>query len=94
LRSCGHFQTARSIFSVCLFNSLHPGKEAGMIEGQVKLPDRNAPKKAWLVVRTPSGRIEEVMINGQRWNRIDSRLEAVELPVSAEPLTIQVRYEK
>ena len=74
--------------------SLHPGKEAGMIEGQVTLPHRNAPKKVWLVVRTPSGRIEEVMINGQQWNRIDSRLEAVELPVSAEPLTIQVRNEK
>jgi hypothetical protein len=74
-----------------MFNSLHPGKGAGMIEGQVKLPHRHASKKVWLVVRTPSLRIEEAMINDQRWNRIDSRLEAVELPVSAEPLTIQVR---
>jgi hypothetical protein len=71
--------------------SLH-GSDPGVIEGEVTLPRRQAPKKAWLVVRTPSGQIESARINGKAWSRVDSRLEAVELPVSSEPLKIQVHY--
>jgi hypothetical protein len=33
-----------------------------------------------------------VTINGKPWNRVDSRLEAVELPAGADPLRIQVHY--
>jgi hypothetical protein len=72
--------------------SLHAGAQAGVIEGEVTLPSRQAPKKAWLVVRTPSSRIESVTVNGKAWNRVDSRLEAVELPASTDPLKIQVHY--
>lgn len=72
--------------------SLHAGAEAGVIEGEVTLPSRQAPKKAWLVVRTPSSRIESATINGKAWDRIDSRLEALELPASTEPLKIQIHY--
>jgi hypothetical protein len=63
-----------------------------VIEGEVTLPQRQVPKKAWLLVRTPSGQIESVAINGKAWNRVDSRLEAVELPASSEPLKVQVHY--
>jgi hypothetical protein len=72
--------------------SLHAGSQAGIVEAEVKLPHRRAPKKVWLVVRTPSGRIESVTINGKPWNRVDSRLEAVELPAGADLLRIQVHY--
>ncbi|MGI9072466.1 MAG: hypothetical protein ACR2JB_14390 [Bryobacteraceae bacterium] len=72
--------------------SLHASSDPGVIEGEVTLPERQAPKKAWLVVHTSSGQIESVTINGKAWNRVDSRLEAVELPASAEPLKIQVHY--
>jgi hypothetical protein len=34
----------------------------------------------WLVVRTPSGHIHDVTINGHPWNKIDKDLEAIELP--------------
>jgi hypothetical protein len=71
---------------------LHVGSDAGVIEGEGTPPQRRASTKAWLVVRTPSGRMESVTINGKRWNRVDPRLETVELPASAEPLKIQVHY--
>jgi hypothetical protein len=31
-------------------------------------------------------------MNCKAWNRVDLRLEAVDLPVSSEPLKIQVHY--
>lgn len=72
--------------------SLHTGAETGVIEGEVTLPERQAPKKAWLVVRTPSSRIESVTIDGKAWNKVDRRIEAVELPATNKPLRIQVHY--
>jgi hypothetical protein len=74
--------------------SLHAGADAGVIEGEVTLPQRQAPTKAWLVVRTPFSQIDSVTINGKAWNRVDLRLEAVELPASTEPLRIQVHYKR
>jgi hypothetical protein len=71
---------------------LHAGSQAGVIEGEVTLPHRELPKKTWLVVRTPSGRMESVSINGKHWSRVDAHLEAVELPQTTEPLRIQVHY--
>ncbi len=72
--------------------TLHAGSQPGVIQGEVKLPQRQTPKKAWLVVRTPSGRIGSVTINDKPWDRVDRRLEAVELPASSDTLRIQVHY--
>ncbi|MGI8959141.1 MAG: hypothetical protein ACR2IV_05140 [Bryobacteraceae bacterium] len=72
--------------------TLRAGAGPGVIEGEVTLPRRQAPQKAWLIVRTPTSRIESVTINGKAWSRVDSRLEAVELPATSEPLKIQVHY--
>ncbi len=60
--------------------SIRAGSEAGTIEASVQLPSRNPAKTVWLVVRTPSGHIHDVTINGHPWNKIDKDLEAIELP--------------
>jgi len=72
--------------------NLHAGSETGVIEGEVTLPNVRAPKTAWLVVRPPSGRIQSVTLDGKPWTKIDRALEAVELPASAAPMRIEVRY--
>jgi hypothetical protein len=72
--------------------SLHAGSGSGMIEGEVTLPSVRAPKKAWLVVRTPTGGLQSVTLNGQPWTKIDRALEAIELPASSSPIRVEVRY--
>jgi len=64
----------------------------GRIEADVQVPTRNAARTVHLVVRTPSGRIRGVTINGRAWTRIDAAHEAIELPQDQGPLQIQIRY--
>lgn len=71
--------------------SLHGGK-AGVIEATVQLPLRNPAKTAWLVARVPYGRLQSVRLNGKSWSRIDTRLEAIELPKQPGPLKLEIRY--
>jgi hypothetical protein len=86
-----HVEDVETFFGPVSY-TLHAGSQAGVIEGEVKLPQRQAPKNVWLVVRTPSGRMGSVTINGKAWDKIDPRLEAVELPATHEALRIQVHY--
>jgi hypothetical protein len=72
--------------------TLHAGANPGTIEGEVTLPSLRPPKSSWLVVRTPSKHILSVTLNGQPWTRIDTKLEAIELPHGDRPLRIEVRY--
>jgi hypothetical protein len=65
---------------------------AGRIEAGVQVPTRNAARTVRLVVRTPSGRIRGVTINGRAWTRIDPAHEAIELPQDQGPLQIHIRY--
>lgn len=65
---------------------------AGVIQATVELPSRNPAKMAWLVVRVPSGRIQSVSLDGQPWDRLDARREAIELPSQPRPLHLEIRY--
>jgi hypothetical protein len=72
--------------------SLHAGQQTGVVEAAVQLPGRNPAKTAWLVTRVPHGSIQSVRLNGKPWTRIDTRLEAIELPNLADPLKLEIRY--
>jgi hypothetical protein len=72
--------------------TMRPGGKAGLIEADVRLPDRNPARKVWLVARTPSAHIRSVTINGSAWTKIDDAKEAIELPQNQERLKIQIRY--
>jgi hypothetical protein len=72
--------------------SMHAGESPGTVEATVHLPNRNPAKTAWLVARTPAGRIDSVTIDGQPWQKIDGTLEAVELPARTEPMHVTIQY--
>jgi hypothetical protein len=72
--------------------TMRAGAEARTIEASVDLPQRNPARTAWLVVRTPEGRIREVTINGRPWTGIDQAQEAIRLPRGGSRLEIRVRY--
>jgi hypothetical protein len=64
-----------------------------VVEATVQLPALRPAKTAWLVARTPGGKIESVTIDGQKWTRIDAAREAIELPHSTSKLEIRIRYQ-
>jgi hypothetical protein len=64
----------------------------GLIKASVKLPTRNPAKKAWLVARVPHGSIQRVMLNGKPWTKMDSKLEAIELPAGGADLRLEIYY--
>ena len=72
--------------------TMHAGKEPGLIEAEVQLPVRNPAHTVWLVVRTPAAHIRAVTVNGQLWNKIDAKNEAIELPQDQGNLRVQIRY--
>jgi hypothetical protein len=71
---------------------LHAAAEPGVIEGSVRLPEVRRPRTVWLVVRTPTGTIQEVTLNGKTWTRCDASREAIELPLLEGPVSVRVRY--
>lgn len=72
--------------------TMRAGSEAGVVEADVQAPTRNPARTVWLVVRTPSGRMRSVTVNGRAWDKIDAANEAIELPQNEGPLRIQVRF--
>ncbi len=73
---------------------LHAAGEPGVIEGSVTLPATRPAKTVWLAVRTPSGKIQDVTVNGQAWTRIDVEREMIELPQTGAPVGIRIRYRR
>ncbi len=71
---------------------MHAGAKPDVIEATVQLPTRNPPKKTWLVVRVPHGRIQSVRLDGKAWAHLDAGLEAIELPQQQGPLTLEISY--
>ncbi|HVT91324.1 MAG TPA: hypothetical protein VHD76_00660 [Bryobacteraceae bacterium] len=84
--------TALQTFFGPVSYSLHAGAREGVVKGVVDLPVRNAPARAWLAARTPSGRIRSVMVNGKPWTRIDRARSAVELPLDEGKLELEIQY--
>jgi hypothetical protein len=72
--------------------TMRSGESPGTIEATVQLPTRNPVKTAWLVARTPAGRIGSVTIDGVPWQNIDQTLEAIKLPARTEPMHVTIRY--
>ncbi len=72
--------------------SMRAGAKAGTVEAQVQLPTRNPAKKSWLIVRTPSGKMRSVKLNGKTWTRINPAIEGIELPAGGSKLSVQVEY--
>ena len=72
--------------------TMHAGTSPGTVDATVQLPTRNPAKTAWLVARTPAGRIDSVTIDGVPWQKIDQTLEAIELPTRTEPMHVAIRY--
>jgi hypothetical protein len=71
--------------------SIKPGKQAGVLEAQVRLPSRRPAGKVYLVARLPQGRIRSVAVNGKPWTRYDPVREAIELPRDATSVRIEYR---
>jgi hypothetical protein len=67
---------------------LHAGSQAGQIEADVRLPARNPPRAAWLVVRKPW---RSVKVNGKPWTEFDRARQAIRLPRTADPIRVEVR---
>ncbi len=72
--------------------SLHAGSKPHTVEATVRLPMRNPAKQDWLVVRTPTHRINSVRVNGRSWDRIDRSREAIELTGVQGSATVEVEY--
>ena len=68
------------------------GTEAGVIEGEVTLPSRNRARENWISVRVPEGRIRSVTLDGQEWNDVDRKREAIRLPNRQSTIHVRVRY--
>lgn len=66
---------------------------AGGVEARVQLPNRNAYRTAWLVVRNPEGkRIASVTIDGRPWTRFDAANDRIQLPIEAQPMQVEVKF--
>ena len=66
---------------------------AASVEAQVQLPDRNAFRTAWLILRAPEGKkIRSVLIDGKPWQDFDAAAERIRLPLRLEPMRIQVSF--
>lgn len=72
--------------------AMHAGNQPNSVDATVDLPSRNPAKNNWLVVRTPSGKIRGVTLNGQPWTKIDNSLEAVQLPSGRGKLQLHIEY--
>ena len=60
---------------------------------RVQLPTRNPYKTAWLVVRTPQAKpLQSVQIAGQPWRDFDARQGRIRLPLSKEPMDVEVLF--
>jgi hypothetical protein len=84
--------TAAQTFFGPVSYQMHPGAEQNTIDASVTLPSRNPAKNNRLVVRTPSGKIRSVTLNGHPWTKIDNAIEAIELPSTTSELHLQIAY--
>jgi hypothetical protein len=66
---------------------------AASVEAQVQLPERNAFRTAWLVLRAPEGKkIRAVLIDGKPWQDFDTAAERIRLPLRPGAMRVQVSF--
>ncbi|HSU58000.1 MAG TPA: hypothetical protein VLI55_01700 [Bryobacteraceae bacterium] len=86
-----HVTDAQTFFGPVSYE-MHPGAERNTVEATVMLPSRNPARTNWMVIRTPTGKIRSVTLNGHPWTKIDPRLEAVQLPTTQREMHLHIEY--
>ena len=63
------------------------------VDAHVTLPQRNAPKAAWLVLRAPEGKhLRSVEIDGKPSTNFDANLDRIALPIQAGEMHIKASF--
>ena len=63
------------------------------VDARVTLPQRNAPKAAWLVLRAPDGKhLRSVEIDGKAWTNFDADLDRIALPIQTSEMHIKASF--
>lgn len=86
-----HVTNAQTFFGPVSYQ-MHAGAERNTIDATVTLPSRNPAKHNWLVVRSPSGKIRSVTLNGRPWTKFDNSIQAIELPSTGKKVQLHIAY--
>jgi len=68
--------------------------EAGLVRGEIHLPQRNPYRDAWLTIRAPGGGIASVVVDGKPWTEGDRAASRSRLPKSHQPVSIVGRLSR